>query len=156
MRKGLTKAEDRRHRGDIMSAETRSAVMSRIKGKNTGPELLLEEALLIRGAVFERHAKDLPGRPDFVFRSCRMAVFVDGDFWHGYRFAEWRMKLAEKWEMKIAGNIARDRRNRRALRSAGWSVMTMWEHRVRKNPARAAERVLATVARRDAVVNPQL
>lgn len=138
-----------------MSPETRSAVMSRIKGKGTGPERLLEDALLTRGGDFERHARDLPGRPDFVFRSSRVAVFVDGDFWHGHRFAEWRMKLAEKWELKIAGNITRDRRNRRALRAAGWSVLTIWEHRVRRDPAGAARRVLAAVARRTASINPQ-
>lgn len=156
MRKNLTASGDRRHLGDIMSPETRSSVMSRIRGKDTGPERLIEEALGATGHVFERHAKDLPGRPDFVFRNARVAVFVDGDFWHGYRFAEWRMKLAEKWELKIAANMARDRRNRRALRAAGWSVITIWEHRVKADPARAARRVHSLVAKRLPLVNPQI
>src|SRR5690348_3525931 len=60
-------AAPRRHRGDIMSAEKRSAVMSRIRGRNTGPERVMDELLATTGAVFESHARDLPGRPDFVF-----------------------------------------------------------------------------------------
>jgi DNA mismatch endonuclease (patch repair protein) len=156
MSKNLTASGDRRHRGDIMSPETRSSVMSRIKGKDTGPELLMQEALAAGGYAFERHARDLPGRPDFVYRAARVAVFVDGDFWHGHRFAEWRMKLSEKWETKIATTMARDRRNRRALRAAGWSVITIWEHRVKADPARAARRVRSVVAKRLSAVNPQI
>src|SRR5215813_4468751 len=96
--------EQRLHRGDIMSPEKRSALMSRIRGKGTSPELAL--AQLLRGANlhFEEHAPDLPGRPDFVFREARVAVFVDGDFWHGWRFPSWRLKLSLKWEQKIAAN----------------------------------------------------
>lgn len=156
MSKNLTASGDRRHRGDIMSQETRSSVMSRIRGKDTGPEILMQEALGTTGYVFERHAKDLPGRPDFVSRAARVAVFVDGDFWHGHRFGEWRMKLSEKWERKIAATIARDRRNRRALRAAGWSVITIWEHRVKADPARAAQRVRSVLVKRLSAVNPQI
>src|SRR5262249_47704798 len=82
-----------RHPGDIMSAETRSRVMSRIRGRDTGPERMVADGLAALGLTFESHARDLPGRPDFVLRDIKVVIFVDGDFWHGYRFADWRDKL---------------------------------------------------------------
>ena len=82
----ISKKPKRLHRGDIMSRETRSAVMSRIKGKDTKCELAVGALLSGAGFRFETHARDLPGRPDFVLRDERVAVFVDGDFWHGWRF----------------------------------------------------------------------
>jgi DNA mismatch endonuclease (patch repair protein) len=134
-------SKERRHRGDFMSPEARSVVMSRIRGKGTGPELLLATELRVLGLQWEEHARDLPGCPDFVFRRARLVVFVDGDFWHGYRFANWRDKLSEKWEAKIAGNISRDRRKRAALRELGWRVIRIWEHQVLARPSAAARRV---------------
>ncbi len=124
-----------------MSPEKRSAVMSRIRGKGTKPERLIEEALTATGHSFESHARDLPGRPDFVFREARVAVFVDGDFWHGYQFDEWRLKLSEKWEAKIEATRRRDRRNRRLLRRAGWQVLRLWEHQVEASPKRCLRRI---------------
>lgn len=136
---------ERRHRGDIMSPEKRSAVMSKIKGKDTGPEKLLAAALEAEGLEWEGHARDLPGRPDFVFREAKVAVFVDGDFWHGWRFAEWRDKLSEKWEAKIDANRARDHRNHKALRETGWTVIRIWEHQLDAEPRRAIGRVRRAV-----------
>src|ERR1051326_2230462 len=75
------------HRGDTMSPETRSRVMAKIRGKDTGPEKLLAERISACGITCERHCIELPGRPDFVFRNSKVVVFVDGDFWHGYRFS---------------------------------------------------------------------
>ncbi|MCZ8096621.1 MAG: very short patch repair endonuclease [Burkholderiales bacterium] len=135
----------RLHRGDIMSPEKRSALMARIRGKGTKPEVAIGEALRQAGLDFETHAGDLPGRPDFVFREVRVAVFVDGDFWHGYRFQVWRLKLSEKWEKKIATTIRRDRANRKALREAGWRVLRFWEHEVEASNVRCAARVARLV-----------
>ncbi len=104
--------------------------MARIKGKDTGPEQRMAVALAERGLAWESHARDLPGRPDFVFREEKIAVFVDGDFWHGWRFPEWRGKLTEKWDAKIDGNRRRDVRNDRRLRRMGWKVVRLWEHQV--------------------------
>jgi len=120
----------RLHRGDIMSPEKRSALMARIRGKGTKPELAVADVLRAEGILFEEHVRDLPGRPDFVFRAARVAVFVDGDFWHGWRFPQWRNKLSEKWELKINGNRRRDARNHRQLRRMGWKVVRLWEHQV--------------------------
>lgn len=138
----------RLHRGDIMSPETRSSVMSRIRGRDTGPEKAMEAALRETDLEFDMHARDLPGRPDFVIRSARIAVFVDGDFWHGYRFAQWRLKLSEKWEAKIAATRSRDRRNSAALRRNGWTVVRLWEHEVAASPARCLRRITRLVAMR--------
>jgi len=117
-----------------MSPETRSAVMSRIRGRNTGPEQTVGTMLSDLGLFPELHVRDLPGRPDFVFRDSRIAIFVEGDFWHGWRFPAWRLKLSEKWENKIAANRLRDSRNHSRLRRAGWKVVRIWEHQLEFNP----------------------
>lgn len=140
----------RRHRGDFMSPATRSTVMSRIKGRDTGPELLLASMLQLNGCVWEGHARDLPGRPDFVFREEKLVVFVDGDFWHGWRFPKWRDKLSEKWEAKIEANRRRDVRNHRRLRRQGWKVIRVWEHQLALDSHRCAQRVIEVLNGRSA------
>lgn len=130
-----------RNLGDIMSPAKRSALMARIKGKNTGPELAVAKALAHCRLEWEPHAKDLVGRPDFVFRKDRVVVFVDGDFWHGWRFSKWRDKLSLEWEQKIFGNRQRDTRVHRALRRAGWSVVRIWEHQIEKDLSGTVMRV---------------
>jgi DNA mismatch endonuclease, patch repair protein len=138
----------RRHRGDIMSPETRSRVMSRIRGRDTGPELVVATGLAALGLPYESHARDLPGRPDFVLRNIKLAIFVDGDFWHGYRFADWRDKLSPAWELKIARNRRRDTRNFRLLRSQGWKVVRLWEHQLERSAKACLRRISKIVAER--------
>lgn len=135
------------HTGDFMSPETRSAVMSRIRGKDTKPELALARGLRACGLYFARHPQDLPGRPDVVFRRLRLAVFVDGDFWHGWRFPLWEHKLSPKWQEKITANRKRDRRNFRRLRRNGWHVIRLWEHQMEQTPEACLDRVVQTVER---------
>lgn len=143
-----TSGSARRHRGDIMSPETRSRVMARIRGRDTGPERVVAAGLAARGLPYESHARDLPGRPDFVMREIKLAIFVDGDFWHGYRFAAWRDKLAPAWELKIAGNRKRDMRNFRLLRAQGWKVVRLWEHQLNRNAEACLRRIAKIVAER--------
>ena len=131
---------------DIMSREKRSALMSRIQGKDTGIERTVANELAIRGLHPERHSKDLPGRPDFVFREQRLAVFVDGDFWHGWRFPSWEHKLTPKWREKIAETRRRDRRNFVRLRRAGWRVVRLWEHQIESDPVASVEAVICALA----------
>lgn len=138
----LTPNHKRRHRGDIMSPETRSAVMARIRGKDTGPERAVAATLRKLGVPWESHARDLPGCPDFVFRDAKLAIFVDGDFWHGWRFPVWRDKLSEKWEEKIARTRQRDLRNFRRLRCMGWRVIRVWEHQVDRDPDHVLQRIV--------------
>jgi DNA mismatch endonuclease, patch repair protein len=125
-----------------MSAEKRSALMAKIKGKNTGPERLVLAALTSHQLTAERHVRELPGCPDFVFRDVALAIFIDGDFWHGWRFPVWRHKLSEKWEAKIEGNRRRDVRNHRRLRQMGWKVMRLWEHQVKQDIELSVKRIV--------------
>ena len=126
-----------------MSPETRSAVMSRIKGRDTGPERTMADAFSSLELTWESHVRELPGRPDFVFRDDRVAVFVDGDFWHGWRFPQWRDKLSDKWEAKIDATRRRDARNRQRLRRMGWKVVRIWEHQIERSPDRCLVKVVS-------------
>jgi len=129
-----------------MSPVKRSALMSRIRGRDTKPEKAIEMMLRAIGINFETHCRDLPGRPDFVLRDLRIAIFVDGDFWHGWRFPVWRLKLSEKWEKKIETNRVRDARNQRLLRRQGWKVIRIWEHQIEKDPEICAIRIQKSIA----------
>lgn len=126
-----------------MTVEQRSATMSRIRGKDTKPELLMARLFRDAGLEWEGHVRSLPGRPDFVFVASKVVVFVDGDFWHGWRFPAWRHKLAPFWEAKIAANRARDRRNHAKLRRLGWTVVRVWEHQLKADADRCLSRVVA-------------
>ncbi len=137
---------ERDHRGDIMDAATRSRVMSRIRGRDTGPERTMAKLMADAGLIVEAQARDLPGRPDFVLREHRIAIFVDGAFWHGWRFPVWRHKLSERWETKIERNRNRDRRNHRALRRKGWIVIRFWDFHLYRNPELCLQRVLKSVS----------
>ena len=128
-----------------MSPKKRSAVMSRIKGKDTGPEKAMAAAFSAHGLTWESHVKELPGKPDFVFSAARLVVFVDGDFWHGWRFPQWRNKLSEEWEAKIEANRQRDVRNRRRLRRMGWTVIRIWEHQIKRSPKECLASVVSLV-----------
>jgi DNA mismatch endonuclease, patch repair protein len=115
---------------DTISEERRSWNMSRIKGRDTGPELRLRSLLHRAGFRFRLHAKDLPGRPDIVLPKYRTAIFVHGCFWHrheGCRNATTPSTRPEFWQEKFDGNVERDKRNRAALETAGWTVITVWE-----------------------------
>lgn len=138
------------HRRDIMPPEKRSTVMSRIKGKNTGPERIIFNVIESHDICFDRHAKDLPGRPDVAFRQAKLAVFLDGDFWHGWRFPLWEHKLAQKWRAKIAATRDRDRRNFRELHREGWRVLRIWEHQIERSPEKCVERILSILGKRAA------
>lgn len=115
---------------DVMTPTQRSVCMSRIRGKNTKPELLLRRALWGRGARYRLHYK-LSGRPDIVFVGKRIVVFVDGCFWHGCPEHGSSPKTnADFWRNKIHGNMERDARITEKLRMEGWTVLRFWEHEV--------------------------
>jgi DNA mismatch endonuclease, patch repair protein len=105
-----------------------TAQMSRMPRKNTGPELALRRELHARGMRFRLHA-DLPGRPDVVLTRARIAVFVDGCFWHGCpEHGTLPKNNRDWWRDKLEANVARDRRKDDALEVAGWRVVHVWEH----------------------------
>jgi DNA mismatch endonuclease (patch repair protein) len=132
---------------DNLTPEQRSRTMSRIRSTDTGPELTIRRILHARGRRFRKYVREVPGRPDLVFARERVAVFVDGDFWHGWRFPVWREKLAEYWRLKIARNRQRDARNFRLLRRRGWVVIRIWEHQVENDPHGCVERVERALGR---------
>jgi DNA mismatch endonuclease, patch repair protein len=109
---------------------------------------LIAARLAESNLAFEQHAQDLPGRPDFVLRSQSVAVFIDGDFWHGWRYPLWRSKLNERWQLKIEATRRRDQRNFRRLRYMGWRVVRIWEHEVEQDIERAAQRLFAVLESR--------
>jgi DNA mismatch endonuclease (patch repair protein) len=127
---------------DFLSPEQRSRVMSRIRGRDTTPERYICELLRASGLVFSQHDRSLPGCPDFVFPKAGIAVFINGDFFHGWRFPIWKHRVPAFWQEKIAGNRSRDERNLRKLRRAGWRVVRIWEHQVEED----AEACLAKIA----------
>ena len=135
---------------DIFSPAQRSRVMAAIKSKDTGPEraLLALVRPLWKNFRYRRHAKGLPGTPDLVFPSAWLAVFVDGDFWHGKIPPARLRKLPKFWREKIARNMARDRRTDRALRALGWGVLHVRETRLKKFPAAQLARVEKALAAR--------
>ncbi|HEX5380065.1 MAG TPA: DNA mismatch endonuclease Vsr [Phenylobacterium sp.] len=115
---------------DVYSPEKRSAVMRRVKGKDTTPELKVRKALTALGARYRLHRKDLPGSPDIVLPGRRLALFVHGCFWHGHdcaRGARTPKANRDYWLAKVARNRARDEAARAALEAGGWRVETIWE-----------------------------
>ncbi len=126
---------------DTLTPEQRSYCMSRIRGFDTSLELAVRSELHKRGARYRCNVQSMPGRPDLLFTSARLVVFIDGDFWHGYRYPQWKDRLSEYWKAKIERNRARDRRNHRRLRRAGWRVLRVWEHEIRSNAETCALRI---------------
>lgn len=115
---------------DNLNPRQRSLCMSRVRQKDTDLERLIGAALKRRGLRFRKHVATLPGRPDVVFTDAKVAVFVDGDFWHGYRYPYWSDSLSRFWRIKISANRARDRRNFARLRRGGWAVVRIWQHEI--------------------------
>lgn len=114
---------------DTLSKERRSALMKRVKQKNTAPELIVRKALHKRGLRYKIADRKLPGRPDLSFPRHRAAVFVHGCFWHGHDCRAGRLPTTNTnyWVPKIEGNRQRDLRKEEGLRELGWRVFTLWQ-----------------------------
>jgi DNA mismatch endonuclease (patch repair protein) len=115
---------------DVFTPEQRSAVMRRVKGRDTAPELKVRRILWRLGARYRLHRKDLPGKPDIVLPSRKLAIFVHGCFWHGHDCARGsRVPKANRdyWLGKVGRNRARDIETRARLEAMGWRVLVMWE-----------------------------
>lgn len=115
---------------DVFSTQERSRIMARIRGVDTNPEKTVRAFLRKRGFRLRLHPASLPGKPDVLVPECRTAIFVNGCFWHGHtscKRAALPKTRATFWRVKIAGNMARDKRNKTALKKLGWHVVTVWQ-----------------------------
>ena len=110
--------------------------MGKIKSRNTKPELKLKKALWKLGFRYRKNVTKLPGSPDIVFFKKKLAIFVDGEFWHGYNWNEKKARIKTNrdfWIPKIERNMQRDNHNNQLLNDSGWCVMRFWEHEIKKN-----------------------
>ena len=116
--------------------------MSKVRNKNTDLEQLVCSKLRRSRIKFKTHVKDLPGTPDIVVTGSKIAVFVDGDFWHGYRFPSWETSVSPFWRSKILKNRNRDLRNFRRIRRMGWRVIRLWQHQLKEDSNFYIEKIL--------------
>jgi DNA mismatch endonuclease (patch repair protein) len=128
------------------TTKQRSKTMSKIRGKNSKPELLLRKALWAKNIRFRIHRRDLPGRPDLIIDKYRLAIFVDGDFWHGYQWDIRKPKTNQGfWIPKIERNMQRDREVNDQLNLMGYTVMRFWENEIKDNLQACVNQVMLYV-----------
>ncbi len=127
----------------------RSRMMSKIRSKNTRPEMRLRKALWNAGLRYRLHNKHLPGKPDIAIQKLKIAIFVDGEFWHGYEWEKKRGKIKSNrafWIPKIERNMQRDREVNALLKKMGFEVFRFWESEVKKEIGTCIKQVLDYVA----------
>ncbi|MEO8947298.1 MAG: very short patch repair endonuclease [Mucilaginibacter sp.] len=115
---------------DVHSKETRSYNMSRIRSKNTKPELLVRKFLFSKGFRYRLHDTKLPGKPDIIFPKYRTVIFVNGCFWHGHEGCKYYIipkTRTDWWINKLNTNIQKDIESKQSLEKEGWTVLTIWE-----------------------------
>ena len=136
---------------DVLTEAQRKHNMSQIRGKNTKPEIKLRKLLWSQGIRGYRIHFNLPGKPDIVFTKKKIAIFIDGCFWHkcpiDFQEPETRKEF---WMKKINSNVERDERTTKKLQGDGWTVLRFWEHEVRKKPEDVVKRIIHTLK------NPEL
>ena len=124
---------------DVFSKEKRSWVMSRVRSKDTKPELAVRRLVHSLGFRYRLHRRNLPGCPDMVFAGRNKVIFVHGCFWHGHECSAATLPASnrEYWEAKQTRNMSRDKANLRELRKAGWRCMVIWECQIRNSKSLA-------------------
>jgi len=129
---------------DVVNKQTRSRMMSGIKGKNTKPELIIRKALFKKGFRFKLHDKSLPGKPDLVLPKYDAVIFIHGCFWHQHNchLFKWPSTRPEFWETKIHRNVEVDKRNYKELKKEGWYILTIWECALKGKTRRSLEEVI--------------
>lgn len=144
--------------GGFYTTKLRSKTMSKIRGKDTKPELLLRKALWAKNIRFRMHDKTLPGRPDIVIKKYRLAIFVDGEFWHG---KDWDRKKGQIksnrafWIPKIERNMQKDQIANEQLRDMGYTVFRFWSNEIKKNLDTCVNQVLLFIETAKEVKIPQ-
>jgi len=134
---------------DIISPAARSAVMSKIRGGNTAPEMTVRRLLFSRGLRYQLHRKDLPGKPDLVFPRFKAVIFVHGCFWHahgnGCHLSKRPSSNTTFWDVKLNRNLERDREVRTQTLAAGWRICTVWECSIRGRRQEKLEELADTI-----------
>jgi DNA mismatch endonuclease (patch repair protein) len=123
---------------DVFTPKKRSEVMSKIRSKNTKPELLVRRFLFSQGFRFRLHQATLPGRPDIVLKKFNSIIFVNGCFWHGHKKCKYfnmPTSRVDYWIPKIENNIYKDKDVTAELRKLSWNVFTIWECQLKENKA---------------------
>lgn len=121
---------------DVHSKEVRSFNMSRIRAKDTKPEMLVRKFLHANGFRFRLHVNNLPCKPDIVLPKYNTVIFVNGCFWHGHKdckYFKYPKTRIEFWKNKIDGNKAKDTKALKEIRKSGWNVITIWECKLKAN-----------------------
>ena len=137
---------------DRFGAQVRSRIMARVRGRDTKPERALRSRVWAVGIRYRTHDGTVPGRPDMSHKGKRVAVFVDGCFWHGCPTHYARPgSRQEFWDAKLAANRERRRIVLKELRNAHWRVVKVWECDIARDPARAAMKVTAALGKRVAI-----
>jgi len=127
---------------DCFNKKKRSEIMSNIRSKNTQVERLIFAELRKRKIYFQKHYNKVAGKPDIALPRKKKAIFIDGDFWHGYKFSKSSSRLPKKyWVEKIENNISRDNTNRLGLQRNGWGVLRIWEHEVKKDLEKTMKKI---------------
>ncbi|MFA6522712.1 MAG: very short patch repair endonuclease [Patescibacteria group bacterium] len=130
---------------DIFSPEKRSQVMSRIRSKNTKAELAIRKRLYSLGLRYRVNDRRVIGKPDIVFFKKKIAIFVDGDWWHGRQYSKNKTKYNLFWKQKIGRNIVRDRKVNGVLKNEGWKVIRLWEENIEKDIETAITSIIKVV-----------
>ena len=132
---------------DRLTPNRRSWLMSRVKGRDTTPELAVRRLLHALGYRYRLHVKTLPGKPDIVFGPRQKVIFIHGCFWHGHKCRKGRLPKSNTafWTEKIVRNKARDRQHIKSLKAAGWQVLVIWQCQL-KDPLAAQGRIVDFLA----------
>ena len=132
---------------DVLTNEQRHYNMSRIRSKNTKPELIVRKFLWGRGFRYRLQRKDLPGKPDIVLPRLRIVIFVNGCFWHMHGCKKFVLPStnAEFWYDKLSKNKMRDKRNYRKLKKVGWNYIIIWECQLSNNKEKILEKLYSTL-----------
>jgi DNA mismatch endonuclease (patch repair protein) len=133
------------------TTKVRSDLMSKIKSQNTKPEQLLGKALWNMGYRYRKNVKNLPGKPDIVFIRFQLAIFIDGEFWHGYNWTNKKEKIKANrdfWIPKIERNMQRDAENNHSLVEKGFQVIRFWDNEILKNLDNCVSLVIENINRK--------
>lgn len=130
--------------------QKRSKLMQKIKSTDTKPEVALRKLLWSRGVRYRKNNEGLLGKPDICILKQKIAIFIDGEFWHGFDWKNKKQKIKtnrEYWIPKIEKNIERDKKIKLILENEGWTVLRIWESEIKKNPAECLRKVLVLVGK---------